>query len=233
MSKLYTKLPFSVYEISEIAWSPGSDVCAVTYKGIISEVTQTVQLSLTAMDDACPTFERCLHCAMLMTEGFDNQAAEIAHKMKAWAGWFFGKRAEDCVLLDGQGGAFWENIASVHRTRVGKKNPPSYRVCLLSQGSEQIIDARLLDANVPGFIALQDLLIKHHLAEDTVLDLLSTMTRHLSYQALKKNTQLFIDQLNTCVPLGLSNAELVKVLVGSINQTPETFAALPDMTSET
>jgi hypothetical protein len=234
MVKRLKKLPFSVYEISAIDWTPGADVCQVTYAGVLDGVPHSIEVALSAMEAVCPTFERCLYCALVLTDPAEKEIrpAEIAQRIKCWASWFFRKDAQACMLFDLHGGATWNEIESIRGATRGKNKAASSNITLLTQGASRIVDSRILDANLPGFSVLQNLLVSsHRVPENLVLDLLGALAQKVSYRTLKTNPAFFIEKLNTCVPLGLSIEDLVQVLVDSVRQESASSLHLPELSS--
>lgn len=235
MAKRLKRLPFSVYEIKAINWVPGSFVCDISYAGVLDGVLHTSQFSVDDLDTACPTFERCLHCAVIMAEHAppQDQPRAIAHYIQCWSSWFFRKQADACVIFEGHGGVQWLEIASITAAAASKRRAPSLRVEMIDPGVGVFVEARLLDANYPGFTALQKLLIFDlQMAERQALELLRMLAQALPHRTLKRSAQVFVENLTTCVPLGLTNTDLLRVLTESANQTPASGVALPVLSCE-
>jgi hypothetical protein len=202
-------LAFFLEHITSIEWVRGERACLVAhahtyYEGSNVDRGPAVStVTLDAMDAACPSFERCINCALVLTEKFQDRGPANAALIIGWARALVGnKKPMRTFIASDQVACSWSALlnhgGALQSMLDGEDDADSI-----------VYSSEMLDANLPGFLKIyRALCIENSIAANDGLWFLHELAGEVPYQMLQYATDRIVGRIRTLAPIGIDSEAL-------------------------
>lgn len=208
-----TRLPFFREHITAIEWVRGERACTVSHAYTYdpgSDVDRGPGVSTVTfegMASVCPSFERCINCAVALTEKFESPGKANAALVAGWAEKLGSGRGAMCTFVANENTVCsWSALLQ-----------EDVRLNGLVEGTVKtgwlVSNAMILEANLPGFVSIyRALCMESAIDAGDAVDLLRRLASEVPYQMLQSSTEKIVQQVRTLAPIGVG----IEILFGAI-----------------
>lgn len=238
MITLPTAESLALESIVEINWAAGEPDCIILYAPASTPSSQKLKVSLVEMERVCPTFERMLHVAAVLTKDEPRGARPslVAELLRRWSTLVKPVfDARDLIIMGGDKVCFWSAATTFKTSREQGGTVDDYAGFIdWRDGTFSHYHSSILEANCPGFNTMFDVLCFEHSMDHTqAFRLLGKLACALPFSAMSKHAGDFPELLRLYAPLQMTDADVVSLVQQHVADAECRFngagVALPDL----